>query len=311
MINKLKHPLSQLLFLLVLLFNSPYLLAENAGLQQKISTCQEYIKTFNYIEALNLSKSLIKQNKNLREPYMCKAKAELGLNQNGEAIKSLELALGLSKQPLDKMVTLTMMGNASLNQELYGEAKNYFQSVLDIAENEKDKGFKRIALSLLGATEYKQKNNQLATDHYLASLKFAANDNERADIYSHLSEIYATQKMFDLAIEYQLKTTIALKHYGDIEKQVESDLLLADLYVNAKQYDQARNQFEKLIKFSLENNSPYYAAKSYLGLTRNALANNQLVEARKYLEEAKKQNAGINDEGLNQEIINMSNTIQK
>jgi tetratricopeptide (TPR) repeat protein len=92
---------------------------------------------------------------------------------------------------------------------------------------------------------------------------------------------------------------------------VESDLLLAHLYVSAKQYDQARNQFEKLIKFSLENNSPYYAAKSYLGLTRNALANNQQLEAKKYLEEAKNQNAGINDEGLTQEIINMSNTIQK
>jgi tetratricopeptide (TPR) repeat protein len=311
MIKKPKQPLFKLLLLSVLLLNSSVLLAESAGLQQKINACQQFVKAFNYVEALNLSKSLIKQNKSLREPYICKAKAEIGLNQDAEALKSLEQGLERSKQPLDKMVTLTLMGNAALNLDQFAEAKNYFQSVLDIAEKEKDKGFKRIALSLLGAAEYKQKNNQLAINHYIESLKLAANDNERADIYSHIAEIYASQQSFDSAIEYQLKATIALKHYGDVEKQVESELLLAEFYVNAKHYEQAKSLYEKLTKFSLENNSPYYAAKSYLGLAKNALANNQQSEAKKHLDEAKKQNSEMNDEGLSQEIIKILNDIPK
>ena len=303
--------LFKLIFIISLLFSNTCLMANNSGAQLKIEMCQDLLKASNYNQALTLSNNLIKRNKSLRESYICKAKAEIGLNQNKEAINTLNQALKITKQALDKMVTLTLMGNAELTLALYVEAKSHFQTVFEIAEQQKDKGFQRIALSLLGATEFKQTNNAQAINHYLASLKLAANDNERADIYSHISEIYASQQQYDLAIEYQLKATIALKHYGDLERQVESELLLADLYVNAKQYQQAQSLLEKLLNFSLENQSPYFAAKSYLGLGRNSLANNQQSNAKKFLEEAKKQSKELNDDELNQEVIKLFDSIQK
>jgi hypothetical protein len=74
--------LFKLVFIISLLFSNTCLMANNSGSQVKIEMCQDLLKASNYNEALTLSNNLIKSNKSLRESYICKAKADIGLNQN-------------------------------------------------------------------------------------------------------------------------------------------------------------------------------------------------------------------------------------
>ncbi|MFM1955502.1 MAG: hypothetical protein RIR20_322, partial [Pseudomonadota bacterium] len=189
-------------------------LAESIQNEDKINQCNQLIKDDKSEEALRLALRLISQEKSNREAMLCEARAQSAMGQYRDSISTLNSALSLAKQPLDRMVTLTMLGNSYKNLEMYPEAKTQYESILSLAQTHKNTGFQRIALSLMGSIDYLKNEYDSALKSYLASLKYAANDNERADIYSRISEIYKSTKNLDSSIEYQIKALIATAHYG-------------------------------------------------------------------------------------------------
>jgi tetratricopeptide (TPR) repeat protein len=275
----------------------------------KISQCNQLIKDEKSEEALKLALRLIAQDKNNREAMLCEARAQSIMGQYRDSIITLNSALTLTKQPLDRMVALTMLGNSYKNLEMYNEAKAQYENILSLAQSQKNTAFQRIALSLIGAVEYLRNEYDGALKSYLASLKYAANDNERADIYSHISEIYKTTKNLDASIEYQIKALIATAHYGDLEKQAEAGLTLGRLYADAKQYKQAEQAFNNVLKLSIDNEGPYFTFMSYIEIIKLKLAVNDNFGAKKLIEEAKKVNLELGDTKLNNVLIEIENKI--
>ena len=284
-------------------------MAEPIQNEDKISQCNQFIKDEKSEEALKLALRLITQDKNNREAMLCEARAQSAMGQYRDSIITLNSALTLTKQPLDRMVALTMLGNSYKNLEMYNEAKAQYENILSLAQTQKNTAFQRIALSLIGAVEYLRNEYDSALKNYLASLKYAANDNERADIYSHISEIYKTTKNLDASIEYQIKALIATAHYGDLEKQAEAGLTLGRLYADAKQYKQAEQAFNNALKLSIDNEGPYFTVISYIEIIKLKLAVNDNFGAKKLIEEAKKVNLELGDTKLNNVLIEIENKI--
>ena len=303
---KLKLCLFTPLALLILTTN---LMAEPIQNECKISQCNQLIKDEKSEEALKLALRLIAQDKNNREAMLCEARAQSAMGQYRDSIITLNSALTLTKQPLDRMVALTMLGNSYKNLEMYNEAKAQYENILSLAQTQKNTAFQRIALSLIGAVEYLRNEYDSALKSYLASLKYAANDNERADIYSHISEIYKTTKNLDASIEYQIKALIATAHYGDLEKQAEAGLTLGRLYADAKQYKQAEQAFNNVLNLSIDNEGPYFTVISYIEIVKLKLAVNDNFGAKKLIEEAKKINLELGDTKLNNVLIEIENKI--
>ncbi len=294
---------------LVLLILTTNLMADPIQNEGKISQCNQLIKDEKSEEALKLALRLIAQDKNNREAMLCEARAQSIMGQYRDSIITLNSALTLTKQPLDRMVALTMLGNSYKNLEMYNEAKAQYENILSLAQSQKNTAFQRIALSLIGAVEYLRNEYDGALKSYLASLKYAANDNERADIYSHISEIYKTTKNLDASIEYQIKALIATAHYGDLEKQAEAGLTLGRLYADAKQYKQAEQAFNNVLKLSIDNEGPYFTFMSYIEIIKLKLAVNDNFGAKKLIEEAKKVNLELGDTKLNNVLIEIENKI--
>jgi tetratricopeptide (TPR) repeat protein len=240
---------------------------------------------------------------------LCEARAQSTMGQYRDSISTLNSALSLAKQPLDRMITLTMLGSSYKNLEMYPEAKAQYESILLLAQTNKNTGFQRIAHSLMGSIEYLKNDYDSALKSYLASLKYAANDNERADIYSRISEIYKSTKNLDASIEYQIKALIATAHYGDLEKQAEAGLTLGRLYAEAKQYKQAEKALNNVLNLSIDNDGPYFTVISYMEIIKVKLATNDNLEARKLIEKAKKVNQELGDIKLNKDIIELENKI--
>ncbi len=303
---KLKLCLFTPLALLILTTN---LMAEPIQNEGKISQCNQLIKDEKSEEALKLALRLIAQDKNNREAMLCEARAQSIMGQYSDSIITLNSALTLTKHPLDRMVALTMLGNSYKNLEMYNEAKAQYENILSLAQTQKNTAFQRIALSLIGAVEYLRNEYDSALKSYLASLKYAANDNERADIYSHISEIYKTTKNLDASIEYQIKALIATAHYGDLEKQAEAGLTLGRLYADAKQYKQAEQAFNNVLNLSIDNEGPYFTVISYIEIVKLKLAVNDNFGAKKLIEEAKKVNLELGDTKLNNVLIEIENKI--
>ncbi len=284
-------------------------LAESIQNEDKINKCNQLIKDDKSEEALRLALRLISQEKSNREAMLCEARAQSAMGQYRDSISTLNSALSLAKQPLDRMVTLTMLGNSYKNLEMYTEAKTQYESILSLAQTHKNMGFQRIAHSLIGSIDYLKNEYDSALKSYLASLKYAANDNERADIYSRISEIYKSTKNLDSSIEYQIKALIATAHYGDLEKQAEAGLTLGRLYAEAKQYKQAEKALNNVLNLSIDNDGPYFTVISYMEIIKVKLATNDNFEARKLIEKAKKVNQELGDIKLNKDIIELENKI--
>lgn len=284
-------------------------LAESIQNEDKINKCNQLIKDDKSEEALRLALRLISQEKSNRDAMLCEARAQSAMGQYRDSISTLNSALSLAKQPLDRMVTLTMLGNSYKNLEMYTEAKTQYESILSLAQTHKNMGFQRIAHSLIGSIDYLKNEYDSALKSYLASLKYAANDNERADIYSRISEIYKSTKNLDSSIEYQIKALIATAHYGDLEKQAEAGLTLGRLYAEAKQYKQAEQALNNVLNLSINNEGPYFTVISYMEIIKVKLATNDNLEARKLIEKAKKVNQELGDIKLNKDIIELEKKI--
>ncbi len=276
--------------------------AEDAELNKKIADCNQLVKNEIPEKALDYANQLSKKNPNNREVVLCKARAQMALNQFADAVPTLVIIDQLSSSPSEHMMSLAMLGNAYKSNQQFNEATASYKQSMEIAKAQKNKSFERITYGLLGEVQMLNKQYDEAITCYQTGLKLALNDNERADAFEHIASIYNQQQKHNEAIEYQVKATLAYTHYGDLDAQANAGLELGRIYMDAGELAQAEKSINKILKLAVDNGGAYWEVKSDLYLARVKLANHQNTEAQKLLEAAQKLNKEVGDVYLEEGI---------
>ena len=288
-------------FLLLSLF-STISFADDVELNKKIADCNQLVKSGSPEKALDSSSQLIKKYPKNRDAVLCRARAQMALNQFADAVPTLANVDQLSNSPNDHMMALAMLGNAYKGNRQFNEAVASYQQSMDIAKAQKNKSFERITHSLVAEAQALNNQPDEAISSYQSALKLALNDNERADAFEHMAAIYNVQHKHDQAIEYQLKATLAYTHYGDLDAQANAGLELGRIYMDAGEYEQAEKSINKILKLAVDNGGAYWEVKSDLYLAQVKIRNHQNNEAQKLLETAQKLNKEVGDSALSEGI---------
>ncbi len=276
--------------------------ADDADLNKKITDCNQLVKNGKPEKALDSAGQLLKKNQKNREVVLCKARAQMALNQFADAVPTLTTVEQLSNSPNDHMMSLAMLGNAYKGNQQFNEAVASYQQSMDIAKAQKNKSFERITCNLVGEVQALNKQFDEAITSYQAGLKLALNDNERADAFERIASIYNQQQKHNQAIEYQLKATLAYTHYGDLDAQANAGLELGRIYMDAGELDQAEKSINKILKLAVDNGGAYWEVKSDLYLAKVKMGSHQSNDAKKLLESAQKLNKEVGDAMLSETI---------
>ncbi len=136
----------------------------------------------------------------------------------------------------------------------------------------------------------------------MAGNKLSANDNERADNFARIAAAYSKLGNHDLAIENQIKATLAEDRAGDQDHQANAYLELGRIYTAAAQYDKAESAINKTIQLSKEQGGAYWEAKSYYYMALTKAANGQPAVAKTLLTDAQGICEKVGEQELNNEI---------
>ena len=224
----------------------------------------------------------------------------MSLRRFADAVISLKSVDQLSILPNDHMMALAMLGNAYKGNNQFNEAIGAYELSLNIAITLKNTSFQRITHGLIGDVQSNTKQFDEAVTSYQAAIKLSLNDNERADAFEHLASIFSQQQKYNLAIEYQLKATLAYTHYGDLDSQANSGLELGRIYMEAGEYEQAEKSINKILKLASDNGGPYWEAKSNLLMARLRLSEHQNPQI--YIDASLRINKELNDASLKDDI---------
>ena len=296
---------------LFFVFFSSMAFADDAELNKKITDCNQLVKNEAPEKALDISNQLLKKNPKNREVFLCKARAQMALNQFADAVPTLTAVDQLSNSPSEHMMSLAMLGNAYKGNKQLSEAILSYQQSMDIAKTQKNKSFERITYSLVAEAKALNQQPDEAIVSYQAALKLALNDNERADAFEHMAAIYNHQQKHNQAIEYQLKATLAYTHYGDLDAQANAGLELGRIYMDAGDFEQAEKSINKILKLAVDNGGAYWEVKSDLYLAKVKMASHQSNEAQKLLEAAQKLNKEVGDSSMAEDIARALSKLNK
>jgi len=278
------------------------LAAENSDMENKVSECNQLVRIGKAQNALDISTQLIKQNKTNRNAYACKGRAELALDQFPQAIDSFKQVKQLSVSAIDKMVAQALLGNAYKSNNQTDEALESYKQALEISKTTGNKGLERVSHEMIASALFLATKYDEAISEYQLALKLAQNDGERAQAYERLAECYEKQAKRDLAIEFQVKASLAHTKYSDMDAQVNSQLELGRMYIEANLFDQAKSTIDKVLALA-QGGSEYWEAKSYIYLARLMHAMHNDKEATDFLVKADKLNQKLDDKTLKELIL--------
>lgn len=278
------------------------LAADNNEFNNKVNECNQLVKNDKAQNALDLSLQLIKQNKSNRDAQVCKGRAELSLEQNQQAIETFKVVSQLSSTAMDKMMSQALLGNAYKANKQADEALASYKAALEIAKTMRNQGLERVSHELIASALFLGKKYDEAIPEYQLASKLAQNDRERAESYERLAECYEKLAKLDLAIEYQVKASLAHTKYSDLDTQANVQLELGRMYTEANLFDQAKSTIDKVLALA-QGGSDYWEAKSYIYLAKlmHAMHNNK--EATDLLVKADRLNQKLGDETLKELIL--------
>lgn len=283
--------------------------AVNDQEKNEINKCNELVKAGSLDRALEKSTQLLLNNKTNREIYLCRARAQIALNMFSDAASTLSIVDKLSTTPNEHLMAFAMLGNAYKGNNQFSEALSSYKQSMEIARSQKNVSFERITNTLIAEVQLLQNQHDQAITSYQTALKHSLNDNERADVFEHIAHIYSLQQKYDLALEYQLKASIAYTHYGDLDNQASAGLELGRLYIKSNEMDQAEKSINKILKLALDNGGPYWEARSNIALAELMLAKHLSPDT--YIEAATTINKDLNDSFVAEEIVRVRSLVSK
>ena len=298
--------LNKMIFVVLGIWSNGTLAVDSSEISKKINECNQLLKSENPQKALDLSGQIIQSNSSSRDAFLCKGRAEVALYQYKQAIESFKVVGRLSNSGMDKMMASAMLGNAYKANNQLQEAIEQYQIALEAAKTLKNQGLERVSHELIASALFLATKYDEAISGYQIALKLAQNDAERGDIHERTAEAYEKLGKLDSAIEYQVRASLAHTKYSDIDKQVNSQLELARMYIDAKLYDQASTAIEKVLTVT-KDASPYWEAKSYIYMAKLKLALHQKDKANDLLASANKLNQSLQDK----ELTDLSDSLSK
>lgn len=248
-----------------------FLLSSAATAQnQGASACYASLEGGQAEDALVQAEKVLGSDANNREALLCKGRAHMELKQYDDGIVALQAADKLSAKPADHVIALLMIGNAQRGAGKQTEAAASYHDALAVAKEKNDKTLQRLALNVIGEAEVEAGQLQQGLQHYLQAAELAANDNERAENYSHIASTYSKLGNHDQAVEYQVKTMLMQERAGEPDDYAHAGLELGRYYMAAKDYDRAEKSIGKILKFAQDNGSAYWEVRSnyYFGLSK-------------------------------------------
>lgn len=271
-------------------------------LTAKIDQCDRAVSAGDTAKALALSQEVLGQEANNRAALLCKGRAYGASGNHQEALVALQDAEQLSPTPLDQIVALTLMGNVQKSAGDFDAAMQTYQQSLALAKREANGQLQRININLIGEIQLATQHLDQALENFLAGSKLAANDNERADNYARIADVYNKQGKNDQAIEYQVKTMIMQEQSGDADSFAGATLELGRMYSDAKDYVNADKYFNKIIQLAKDQGGPYWEAMGYYYQAKSRVIQGQSAEARSLLTHARQISDQIGARHLNEEV---------
>lgn len=302
--------LNKMMFVVLGLWSIQAAAVDSVEFTKKINECNQLVKSENAQKALDLSSQLIQVNQSSRDAFLCKGRAELALSLYKQAIDSFKAVGRLSGAGMEKMMANAMLGNAYKSNNQIEEAIEQYSIALETAKTLKNQGLERVSHELIASALFLATKYDEAIAEYQIALKLAQNDGERADICERTAEAYEKLNKRDAAIEYQVKASLAHTKYSQIDKQLNSQLELARMYIETNLYDQANNAIEKVLAVAKGAN-PYWEAKCYIYMAKLKLAIHQNDQANDFLASAKKLNQSMQDKELTELLDGMSKLLTK
>jgi tetratricopeptide (TPR) repeat protein len=293
----LKFPLAAILAVAICL---PVHAADDIA--AKLAGCNQAISEGDASKALALAEQVLSQQANNRDALMCKGRAYGGTGKTKEALEALRAGEKLSQKPLDRIIALTLIGNVHKSAGESDAAMQAYQQSLELSRSERNVRFERINLNLIGETQVSSQQLDKALESFLAGSKLAANDNERADNYARIADVYNKQGKHDQAIEYQVKAVLMQERSGDADSFAGATLELGRMYGDAKDYVNAEKYTNKIIKLGKDQGGPYWEAMGYYYLAKSKAKQGLSAEARKLLEEAQQISDVLGARALSEEI---------
>jgi tetratricopeptide (TPR) repeat protein len=252
--------------------------------------------------ALKVANELIKADANNHDGYICRGRA-LGMQGNyADALISLEKATTNVDSGFNAMINYLLIGNLHKVNKKYPEAIANYEKSAKICDSIQNNKFKRINITLIGESHAENNDINAALASYLEAVKFANNDNERADNFERLGSTYDTLGKHDLAIEYQLKAVLMQRKAGSLDQYANANLELGRIYLAAKEYANAEKYYAEVVKFAKENGGAYYEARANVGLANTKAASGDAATAKVLLADAQNQAKSVGAADLNAEI---------
>jgi len=248
--------------------------------------CYTALENGKAADALVQADKLIKADAKNREALLCKGRAHAELKQYNEGLAALQAADQLSSQPADHVIALLLIGNVQKEAGKQTDALGSYQQALDAAKAKNDKALQRIVLNVIGEAQVDAGQTQEGLQSYLQGAALVANDNERAENYSHIAMAYSKLGKHEQAVEYQLKAMLMQERAGELDEYANAGLELGRLYMAAKNYSQAENAINKILKFAQENGSAYWEARANYMLGLNKAEQGDAAAARTLLLDA-------------------------
>ncbi|MPS49089.1 tetratricopeptide repeat protein [Methylobacillus sp.] len=221
-----------------------------------------------------------------RDLLLCKGRAELSLGQGEAAIESFTAAESQASTGHERLVTHLFKGNAYNALKQYAQAQSSYEAALALAEQEKNQKFQFISHLLAGEALMQQALLPQAQRHYEAALELAGNNNERADANEHLAQLKARQGLYDDAIAHQVKALVMQASDGSFDAYANAGLELGSLYINAKDFQNAEKNLNRIILKAKDAGDGYWVAKGYYYLGLNFIAASQPDKAKAMLTQA-------------------------
>ncbi len=290
--------------LLLLSFN-----AYSLELSDKVAACNAALEQGDLTTATKAADEALQQQSDHHAALLCKGRVLGAAGKYNEGVNVLELATKTAQPGFEQIINYLLIGSLHKNNQKYTEAIANYEKSLKICESVKDNKFKRVNLNLIGQSHALNGDLNAALSSYLAGSKLANNDNERAENFEYLGATYSALGQHDNAIEYQLKGVLAQQKAGTLDDYANASLALGKVYALAKEYPNAENTYNKLIKFAKENGGAYYEAKANYDLAQMKAASGDAGKAKTMMADALKLAKSIGDTRLATEIETSMNKL--
>uniref|UniRef100_UPI0040477BEF tetratricopeptide repeat-containing sensor histidine kinase n=1 Tax=Flavobacterium sp. TaxID=239 RepID=UPI0040477BEF len=182
----------------------------------------------------------------------------LGINYEQQknyesSIEYYNKALGLTNNPLDKIIIKNNIAVISLEEKKYDEAIQKFSKLLNESVLKTYKGYYAKIMDNLGYAYFKSGSKDLAYNHLIKSLKIRdsiGDDYEKTPSFMHLARFYQDSNI-DLTYEYAKKAYEAASNVNNPDDRLEAlDILILNSS-NEKEFKSYYKQFY-LLKDSID-----------------------------------------------------------